>query len=77
MKGGLPAVRRSRAIASVTAVPVIITVTLATVILARRVVTGAASRAGSPAARRTRGAAVAVAAGIEAPGRRGRSAGPL
>lgn len=76
LKGGLPAVRRSRAIASVTAVTVIITITLATVILARRVV-ASASGAGSPAARRTRRAAVAVAARIEAPGRRRRSAGPL
>lgn len=73
---GLPAVRRSRTVASVTAVAIIVAVTLATVILARRVVASAPG-AGSPAARRARRATVAVTPRIEAPGRRRRSAGPL
>jgi hypothetical protein len=65
-EGHVPTVWRSRALASVAAVTLVVAVTLPAVILPGRVVAGT-TRAGRSAARRTRRAAIAVTARIESP----------
>lgn len=77
--GIVPMLRAARSIAPVTAVAIVVFVTVTAFLLARRVVAGAAARrrSSATAGRPSRRATVTVTTGVEAPGGRRRSASPL
>lgn len=73
-----PRIGAAGAVAVAAAVAVVVAVTVAAILLAGGVVAGAAARRGGAATTgRTGAAAVTVATGLEAPGSRRRSSGPL